>query len=317
MAQQDVQRVTAACAAIVVLPARSVKPPAPGSGHCRGARPARRLEVVNSIGARYVHDHVPLGGIQPRRPHALSLRGRRVTFAAVQPNLPAWKVFDAATPILTYDYSFGPGIARALVAGCPDGLVVVSPPCRVDAGVLDDLAQHGKVRALVASNAYHHLGIPEWKARFPDAAVFAPAQAIARVEKHTGLTGIRPLADAASLTGPRLTLVDMPHYKTGEVLVRADTDRGRVWYATDVIMNLPVLPKHPLVKAMFWASGSGPGLRYNNLAPLFMMKDKAAVRRWLADEFRKAPPQWLILAHGDNVDFTVSPDAARSLFGSS
>ena len=28
-----------------------------------------------------------------------------------------WKVFDAATPILTYEYSFGPGTANALAVG--------------------------------------------------------------------------------------------------------------------------------------------------------------------------------------------------------
>ena len=226
-----------------------------------------------------------------------------------------WKVFDATAAILTYEYSFGPGTSTALAVRGSDGLVVISPPCRVDQGVFDDLAPFGAVRALVASNAFHHLGLPAWKARFPDAAVFAPAQAVARVEKRTGLSGIRPLADAASIAGPRLELVDMPHYKTGEVLARMTTDRGAVWYVTDIILNLPVLPKNPLVKLMFGASGSGPGLKFNNIAPLFMVKDKKALRRWFADEFRKAPPDWLITAHGDVVDFTANPDAHHSLFG--
>lgn len=227
-----------------------------------------------------------------------------------------WQVFDAKIPILTYAYSFGPGVCNALAVGGKDGLVVVSPPCRVAPGVFDDLAPYGAVRALVASNAFHHLGLPAWKARFPDAAVFAPAQAIARVEKQTKLSGVRPLGDATSIAGPRLELVDMPYYKTGEVLVRIKTARGAVWYVTDIIMNLPVLPKNPLVKIMFGASGSGPGLRFNNIAPLFMVKDKKALRRWFAEEFRKDPPAWLITAHGEVVDFTANADAHRSLFGS-
>jgi len=108
----------------------------------------------------------------------------------------------------------------------------------------------------------------------------------------------------------------MPHYKTGEVLVRIATGRGLVWYVTDVIMNLRVLPKNPVVKLMFGLSRSGPGLRFNNIAPVFMVKDKAALRRWLADEFRKSPPKWLIAAHGDIADFTVNPEAGSALFGS-
>src|SRR3982751_3218317 len=148
----------------------------------------------------------------------------------------SWKVFAARTPILTYEYSFGPGTSHALAVGGKDGLVVVSPPCRVGQGVFDDHAQYGPVRALVASNAFHHMGLPAWKARFPSASVFAPAQAIARVEKRTELHGIRPLADAASIAGLNLQLVDMPHYKTGEVLVRIKTERGDVWYLTDIVM---------------------------------------------------------------------------------
>ena len=230
-------------------------------------------------------------------------------------NPPAWKVFDADTPILTCEYSFGPGRSSALAVGGEDGLVVVSPPCRVGRDVFDDLARYGAVRALVASNAFHHLGLPEWKARFPDAAVFAPVQAIARVEKRTGLRGIRPLADAASIAGPRVQLVDMPHYKTGEVLVRMKTARGDVWYVTDIVMNFPVLPKNPVAKFVFGISRSGPGLRFNNVSPLFMVKDKKALRKWFADEFAKAPPRWLIPAHGDIVDFAADSAAHRSLFG--
>jgi len=227
----------------------------------------------------------------------------------------SWKVFDAKTPILTYEYSFGPGTSNALAAGGKNGLVVVSPPRGVGEAVFDDLARYGAVRALVAPNAFHHLGLPAWKARFPDAAVFAPTQAIARVEKRTQLRDIRALADAASIAGPNLELVDMPHYKTGEVLVRIRTERGAVWYVTDIIMNFPVLPNHPIARIVFGLSGSGPGLKFNNVSPLFMVKDKKALRQWFADEFRKAPPRWLIPAHGDIVDFHADGAAFRSLFG--
>ena len=41
-----------------------------------------------------------------------------------------------------------------------------------------------------------------------------------------------------------------------------------------------------------------------------------SLRRRFAEEFRNAPPRWLITAHGDVVDFTSMPDAHRSLFGS-
>lgn len=225
-----------------------------------------------------------------------------------------WKVFDAHAPILTYEYSFGPGTANALAVGVEGGLVLVSPPCQVASGVFEDLSQYGSVRALVASNAFHYLGLAEWKVRFPEAAIFAPVQSIARVERQSKLRGIRPLAEAASITGSRLELTDMPHYKTGEVLVRVATERGLVWYVTDIIMNLPVLPSNPVFKLLFKLSGSGPGLKRNNIAPLFMVRDKAALKRWLAAEFEKAPPSWLIPTHGDIVECASNQDAVRKLF---
>lgn len=225
-----------------------------------------------------------------------------------------WKVFDAHAPILTYEYSFGPGTANALAVGVEGGIVLVSPPCRVASGVFEDLSQYGSVRALVASNAFHYLGLAEWKVRFPEAAIFAPVQSIARVERQSKLRGIRPLAEAASITGSRLELTDMPHYKTGEVLVRVATERGLVWYVTDIIMNLPVLPSNPVFKLLFKLSGSGPGLKLNNIAPLFMVRDKAALKRWLAAEFEKAPPSWLIPTHGEIVECASNQDAVRKLF---
>lgn len=225
-----------------------------------------------------------------------------------------WKVFDERLPILIGEYSFGPGTANALAVGGAEGLLVVSPPCGDDPRMFDELVPYGTVRALVASNAFHHLGLPQWKRRFHDAQVFAPRQAIRRVEKQSAITGIRPLADAAPIAGPRVELVDMPHYKTGEVLLRIDTGHGVAWYVTDVIMNLPALPPNPFFWFMFRASGSGPGLRFNNIAPLFMVEDRKALRRWIAQEFRRTQPRWLIATHGDVVDFGADPGAGNALF---
>jgi hypothetical protein len=234
----------------------------------------------------------------------------------VESTVHGWNVFDGDTPVLTHRYSFGPAMASALAVAGAEGMIVVSPPLRAKSGVYDDVAIYGTVRALVASNAFHYMGIPEWKARFPQAQIFAPAQAIRRIERQTRLSGIRALADAASLTGPRVELIDMPHYRTGEVLVRMDTTRGPAWYVTDVMLNMTTLPSHPLIKLLFRLSNSAPGLKYNNIAPLFMVKEKAALRRWLASEFHRRPPRWLIPAHGEIVDLEMQRDAVRALFAS-
>jgi hypothetical protein len=212
-----------------------------------------------------------------------------------------WTVLDSKLPLLTYHYSFGPGRANALAIGGDDGLIVISPPYRAPEAAFTELEAHGKIRALVASNAFHYLGLPAWKARYPDAKVFAPAQSIARVEKRSRIAGILPLAEAKDISGGNVELIDMPHYKTGEVLVRANVGSEIVWYVTDVIMNMPKLPGPFPFSLIFKWSGSAPGLRLNGVAPLFMVKDKRALHRWLRDEAAEAPPSVLVPCHGDVV----------------
>ncbi len=218
-----------------------------------------------------------------------------------------WIVVDATLPILTYEYSFGPGLANTLAIGVKGGLALVSPPCNASPEVFDVLSAHGPVVALVASNAFHHLGLKEWHARFPNATVAAPAQAVERVKKKTGIHNIISLADAEVLQrNESIEFVDMPHWKTGEVLVRAKTPKGFYWYVTDVVMNMAKLPKNPIFRFLFKMANTAPGLKFNNVAALFMMKEKAAVKSWLADEIRKAPPTLLIPCHGATVEMSPS-----------
>jgi hypothetical protein len=200
-------------------------------------------------------------------------------------------------------------MADALAFPVEGGVAVVSPPFKAPEASFAELEKHGKVRALIAPNAYHHMGLHAWKARYPEAPVFAPAQSIARVEKQTKLTGVRPLADAPALLGDRVELVDMPHYKTGEVLVRWRIDGGWAWYVTDVMFNFTELPKGPFGLVMKWTK-SGPGLRRNALAGFFMIKDKRALYAWMAEQAEKAPPKLVLACHSASVTL---PDPVAGL----
>jgi len=44
------------------------------------------------------------------------------------------------------------------------------------------------------------------------------------------------------------------------------------------------------------------------------VRDKAALKRWLAAECEKAPPDWLIPAHGAIVDCAANRERLRALF---
>lgn len=213
-----------------------------------------------------------------------------------------WTVVDERLPLLTYSYTFAPeAVANALAIGGPEGLIVLSPPARPKEEAFTELERHGKVRALVASNAFHHLGLPAWKKRYPDATIFAPAQGVARVEKRTKLSGVRPIAEAASLLAPNVELVDMPHYRTGEILARIKTETDLIWFITDLIFNLPALPKAFPIHQIFKWTNSGPGFKLNGVGTVFMVRDRPALYRWMRREVEKAPPTLVLPCHGPPV----------------
>jgi hypothetical protein len=212
----------------------------------------------------------------------------------------SWILVDPNLPALTYRYSFGPGFADSLAFPIEGGMAVVSPPCNPTEAVFTELEKHGPVQALIAPNAFHTMGLAPWKARYPDVPVYAPAQSIPRAEKQSKLTGIRPIAELFPRLGDKVEIDDMPHYKTGELLVRWKVEGGWAWYLTDVIMNMNPAPKGLFGLVFRWTK-STPGLRRNALAGQFMVKDKKSLYAWLVAQAEKKPPQLLVMCHGDDV----------------
>jgi hypothetical protein len=225
-----------------------------------------------------------------------------------------WVSLSADPRVATYSYSFGLGEANALLVAVRGGVAIVSPPAGVPPAAMDAAAAFGEIRAIVAPNAFHHLGIPAWHRRFPEAPLYAPSQSIPRLVRRTGIREFRPISEATDLGGGRVEFVDMPHYRTGEILVEIHAAGGNIWYVTDAIFNLPGLPANPIVACLFKWSGSAPGLRLNRIAPLFMMRDRAALWRWLRGELERREPRWLVPAHGGVADLVSVPTSIAELF---
>jgi hypothetical protein len=199
---------------------------------------------------------------------------------------------------------------RSTVVRGPDGLVVVTPTRGTTADVGDALDQLGPVRVLLAPNSFHHLGLPEYRERFPEAALVASADAAARVSKKTGLE-FQPLEAAATALPEGVTVLEPPGLKTGEVWLRAETSRGVAWVITDAFFNLERNPTGGMGLACRLLAVT-PGLRVSRTYTMLAVADKAAHRAWVYEQLEHDRPRLLIPAHGRVLEADDLTDRLRA-----
>lgn len=212
-----------------------------------------------------------------------------------------WNAIETgAGPMWWREYGFTKGAwATMLAFRGTDGLVVLSPGNGVESRALDALAELGDVRALVATNAYHHLGQPEWRKRFPNAESYAPPGALPRLAKKAASVPFRSLAELALPAGVRWE--DAPGFSIGETIVRFDSPEGVVWYSGDLLTNIVRMPGPP-ASWLMKLTGSAPGFRLFKLGTWLFVKDKKAVREWALERLAKEPPIAIVPAHGPAID---------------
>jgi glyoxylase-like metal-dependent hydrolase (beta-lactamase superfamily II) len=220
-----------------------------------------------------------------------------------------WNVIDPDAAILWREYPFTKNAyATTFVFRGADGLVVVSPGTRLEARDYDALADFGKVRALVANNAFHHLGQKAWRERFPEAESYCPPGAVATLEKKVSGVRFRALSDLA-LPG-HVHCEAAPGFKTGETILSVASKSGPVWYVGDLLANIQRTPRPP-VGWLFSLTGSAPGFRLFKLAVWLLVKDKKALREWMLTGLEKHPPAVVVPAHGPVVEASDVAEQAK------
>jgi hypothetical protein len=227
-----------------------------------------------------------------------------------------WTVIDREAAVLTCSYPFArDGTANTLVARMGDGGLMVVSPCRgLDDAAARELESFGPVRALVANNGFHHMGLGEWRRRFPLARCFAAPAAARRIEKKNPAAGhLEPLDALPALAGPDIGVHGVADSPAGESWCWVRASGGYVWYVSDVLINLPALPAALLPRLLFRATGSAPGFRVFHLALARMVKDKKAALRQLRDDMERQPPAVIVPAHGRVLSGSDLAERARAL----
>lgn len=209
-----------------------------------------------------------------------------------------WDVLNADEGALMFTYSFTKGgLSNTMTARLSDGsLCVISPPSRIDDDVMRDLEPFGPVRMLVATNAYHHLGLPGWSKAFPDAGVYAHPAAQKRIAKLHPTLNVQSIDAASKAFDVKAGVLSVPGMRTGDLWLKA----GRTWYVGDHFMNLKVAVG--LIGFVFRTFNSAPGFKANGVSRTVFTKDKQAYKRWALETLAQEGPERVVPGHGDLVE---------------
>ena len=185
---------------------------------------------------------------------------------------------------------------RMTVVRLPDGGLWVHSPTEPDQALMNAVAALGPIRCLVAPNTIHYWWIADWKARFPQAEVFA-VPGLERTAKRPvptqHLLGDAPppawtaVFDQVLVRGDGLTEVDFFHRPSRTLIL------------TDLIENFERRRVRGwLYRLLLWIGGA---LDPDGKAPLDMqlsfLRQRKAVRVAARKMIAWAPEQ-VVLAHG-------------------
>jgi hypothetical protein len=231
-----------------------------------------------------------------------------------------WTIIDKDAGVLTYEYAFNDGgsTANCFVARMGNGqLLVVSPAYRMSDAAWQELGELGEVGAVVANNGFHHLGLAEWRQRFPKARFFASAESVARIKKkNKDAPEMEALEGLQGLLGDDVSLTQAPATKCGESWVSAKIAGGTAWYVSDILVNLEKVNGPLPMRLMFKWTDSGPGFKVFNLTMKFTVKDKKQVLSRLSEELKQKPPTVMVPAHGAILQHAGLADDAQKLIAS-
>ena len=163
--------------------------------------------------------------------------------------------------------------------------------------------EFGEVGAVIAPNGFHHMGVAEWRQKFPSARFFAALETVMRVRaKNPDAGPFEPISLVSLIAGPCIGIGEVEDTNCGETWVWVEVDGGHIWFVSDMLANLPKRPSNPVGKLLFWLTKSAPGYKIFHLGLKFIVKDKRATLRALAAEMTQRPPTVVVPAHGQPLE---------------
>lgn len=224
-----------------------------------------------------------------------------------------WTTVDEQLGIYKAEYPFNGTLINTLAFRVPDGMLVVSPGIDPAPALLDELDAIGPVVAIASPGAFHHLGMPAWKERYPSVPFFATSSGLTHIAKqHKGLDlGLQGLDALRPMLPDHITLEETPGAKHPDLLAFIRSDDGSwSWFTNEILGNQPTLPANFLVRTVFKLTKAGPGLKVPTPVLWLIGAKKPVMREYLLKQLIERPPARLIPCHGDVL---AAPDLAERM----
>lgn len=180
------------------------------------------------------------------------------------------------------------------------GGLLVHSPTRMGDALLDRIEALGPVEVLFAPNHFHHLGLPRYRARFPEAIVVASEGARPRLLAK-GYAPVAELAEAEALLPEGAHWLRCEGLKNGEVFLSLDAGGTRTWIVCDAFFH-ETRPTRGLRTLLFRGLGVAPGLRIGRTFGWVGLRDRRAYRAWLEQALERERPARILVSHGTPID---------------
>lgn len=190
-----------------------------------------------------------------------------------------------------------------VVNGKDDIVTVISPGESLLESFAKKHPQHdqnqGRDIRLVMPNSFHYLGVNAWKARYPNAQLFASKKAIKRLKKQ-GVQGVSEIQRGIpTMTGRGFWAIP-PGHRGGDVWLCVPLDgKGWLWVTCDSFLHYPRLSNQPMARFIQRVMGAAPGLKLSRVIKYLLLSDRRAFKAWCTKFIADYPPSMLLPSHGD------------------
>lgn len=209
-----------------------------------------------------------------------------------------WQKLDCPPEVYTWSVSHQHFFDLRMVALRlnDQSLAIYSPIALKDLAPMHELRKLGTVRALIAPNHFHNLGLKPWLKEFPSAQLYAAQAAIPRLTKVLGLN-FSEISKLHEFMPQGLQLVVPEGLKTGEIwgLIGAGSPQP-VLVVSDSFFNMN--PKSGLFGLMLKLGGSVPGLKQTRVFRLLAIKQRQLYRDSARAYLEALRPKVLVPSHG-------------------